>query len=340
MSLAKLIGVFVCSGILLACGVDGANSQACPYRNGIPATANCLRNPNPTPIPGGMGGVLMTPANCVRVRPHAIASLYSYDDGACHPVRSRLVASPQNLVLLKDANDFLPPNYKKMVTQTSNFHGYLYCDDLSNTLILAFRGSVSLTPFDRNAIDDWFNTNLVQHLRIKSPQYQYAEDVAYEVKTQWSLGAFDGMCGSGHPDFMLAGHSKGGGQAQSAAVVNSLRAAVFNSDLVSPKTFTEWLQAPWASLIVDWLTVTRRPIRQILGCEANQIDPYLAPYFAKGNVTDVRMVNDPLTKSLFLLCGNNLPHANIEWLANTTSCSADGHAIETVFRELQACTGP
>ena len=48
------------------------------------------------------------------------------------------------------------------------------------------------------------------------------------------------------------------------------------------------------------------------------------------------MTNDPIAKYFLPYC--NLPHADIEWLTDTSDCSAsDGHAIATVIRELRAC---
>ena len=51
---------------------------------------------------------------------------------------------------------------------------------------------------------------------------------------------------------------------------------------------------------------------------------------------DVRMVNDPLVKWLHDTFGCRLPHANVDWLIDTLSCSADdGHSMETIVRELK-----
>ena len=59
-------------------------------------------------------------------------------------------------------------------------------------------------------------------------------------------------------------------------------------------------------------------------------------YFQKGSIKDVRMVNDPLTRIILGVCHDHLPHARVEWVSNTLSCSSDGHAIVTVVRELQS----
>jgi hypothetical protein len=163
-------------------------------------------------------------------------------------------------------------------------------------------------------------------------QYQAAKDVTYLIKKDWSRGDFNGLCGKGHPSFVLSGHSKGGGQAQYAAVKNGLKASVFNAAPVNPSIFSDWTLTPDASLIA------RRTCGvQACGGSLPADVKIFTDYFATGKIHDVRMVNDPLTIYLFPICGNLLPHAPIEWLLDTLTCSANGHGIETVVRELHAC---
>ncbi len=277
----------------------------------------------------------MTPVSCASALTSALASLYSYDDFGCHPGNSN-PAESNSLRFLNDATDFFPPNYRRQSLER-NFRGTLYCDAESNTLILAFRGSVSLTPFlDQNQIDDWFNTNFLQHLGDRPLQYEMAEDAADRIEILWSRGDFDNQCSSGHPTFLLTGHSKGGGQAQFAAIRTRQRAIVFNSDIANPVIFSDWMLGPRSNIIA-------RRIQSVRGCIYGQFVPNLlvhATYLTSGRVKDVRLVNDPLTEELFTVCRDNLPHAPIEWLINTMSCSSDGHAIETVLRELQICAMP
>jgi hypothetical protein len=116
--------------------------------------------------------------------------------------------------------------------------------------------------------------------------------------------------------------------------------------MLNPVIFDDWMQASednsYSSVFRDWFInpIIRRAVT-IMRCAYN--DPRLgkfAVYLRTGNIRDVRMTNDPLTKilsRLSIVCANNLPHAQIEWLYNTSSCSAKGHAIETVVRELRAC---
>ena len=319
----------VCSLVLFT-----ATAQAdCPYRHGIPVPASCGSNPGPMPVP--VIGSQMARPGCVAAMTSAIASTYSYDDddATCHPANSSLSGIGQHkLTFIKSASYAFPPNYKINIANNSNFKAFLYCDVSANTLILAFRGSVSLTRLSGASLDDWIATNLAQQMGDRPLQYGAAEDVAYLIKKDWDHGAFDNVCGAGRPKFLLAGHSKGGGQAQFAAVRNQLEAFVFNSAPVNPLIFSDWVLSPHASKIA-------RRIRAAAACGGSSPAEVKGhtDYFATGRIRDVRMVNDPLTKYLFPICGYAIPHAPLEWLANTLSCSVDGHSIETVVRELHAC---
>jgi hypothetical protein len=337
LRVAGLALVLLCALIAVAPSVEKANAQACPYKSGLPSTSACKANPTPDSIPSQFSGSRMAASGCANDLNVAVASLYSYDDPSCHPAGSQ-VAGPgsRSLIFIGDAIDYLPPNWKRIVQKASDFHAGLYCDAAANALILAFRGSISLTAFTPNSIDDWIYTNLLQHLGERPLQYDAAQDVADQIKTLWNAGVFKGKCGSAQPLFFLTGHSKGGGEAQYAAVPEQLGAVVFNSDPVNPVIFTDWAVSPQAPLIA-------RVIRSAMVCRGLSF-PALrqyALYFATGKISDVRMVNDPLTKYLFPLCGNYLPHAPIEWLVNTRTCPNDGwltgHQIETVVRELDAC---
>jgi hypothetical protein len=119
---------------------------------------------------------------------------------------------------------------------------------------------------------------------MKPAQYGYAEDVAFLVKDQWDHAAFDGTCGPGHPAFILAGHSKGGGEAQSASVINGLRVIVFNSDIVNPRTFTDWMQVPFVDRVSDYLRRVNRPIQSILGCTPSSVSRDIETYLTSGNI--------------------------------------------------------
>jgi hypothetical protein len=173
-----------------------------------------------------------------------------------------------------------------------------------------------------------------------------AEAAADQVQKDLSNGLFDEKCGSGRPRLLLTGHSKGGGLAQYAGARVQLDAIVYNSDMLTPLIFSDWLQTRQdnsvSSVFFDaFINPIVRRAQSVFGC-LGQTDPRLRKfdkYFAKGKVIDVRMTNDPLTEWLYRACGNNLPHAPIKWLYNTSTCSADGHGMETVVRELKACAG-
>jgi hypothetical protein len=278
----------------------------------------------------------MTTTECSNAKVGARASLYSYNDPTC-PLSSVNFLNLDNLRLkfVTDGANVLPTEYQQMV-KAYDFHASLYCDLGANTLILAFRGSASLTQLDQNDLSDWYDTNFLQHLGARPLQYSAAADTAELI--QRHLADYDNVCGSEAPRFILAGHSKGGGQAQYAAIRRELEAIVFNADLVNPIIFDDWMLYPPALLapIYSYL----RAFRSTLSCAVGQSDidvQLLIAYFGTGRIKDIRMVNDPLTKTLFDVCRGNAPHAPINWLVNTLSCSSGGHSIETVVHELKAC---
>jgi len=283
----------------------------------------------------------MTAVSCADAMIYAIASMYSYDDLGCHAANTTLRAGMRSLKFIDDAVAYLSPNWRRIVSQGSNSRGRLYCDTDANVLILVFTGSLppsSALAGDPNAIDDWLFTSIPAHLGERPLQYEFAEDAADQIEKRWSDGHFDTVCGSGRPKLMLTGHSKGGGQAQYAAAKIQLDAVVFNSDIVNPVIADDGLFTAHAGS-------TQRFILSITGCLTGQFGGALksyTQYLATGRIRDVRMVNDFLIKMFFRACGNNLPHAPIEWLVDTLNCSAGdhGHEIDTIIRELQACARP
>ncbi len=93
-----------------------------------------------------------------------------------------------------------------------------------------------------------------------------ASDVADLIKRQWVRGEFDKLCGHGHrPELVLAGHSKGGGQATFAAVHLMLNAVVFNADPINPMIFTDWVFSKDAPLVLQWLRNGARASDLLLG---------------------------------------------------------------------------
>jgi hypothetical protein len=338
------------ASIIVAClfvaNISGANSQtASNCTNALPLTASCTNNSNFTPIPSNLDGTRLAVPGCANALIYAIASLYSYDDLTCYPSAGTPVgASAFQLKFVQDAIDALNANERKRVSQDSNFRATLYCHTQSNTLILAFRGSLSIVPplgdltsfFDW--VNDWLGTNVLMHLGPRPAQYEFAQDTADDVERLWSLGAFDQICGPGRPKLVLTGHSKGGGQAQYAAVPFNLDAIVFNSDLVNPTISREWLLGRYVPEFVRTLVAFVYGLQSICGGghSDSKMKQY-ADYLKTDRIKDIRMANDRLVK-LLSLC--DLPHAKIGWLEDTLTCpDADGHAITTVIRALQVCTG-
>jgi hypothetical protein len=334
MRWAGVVGTLIVALDVLSIGAGyGQSGPNCPVPIGRFLETSCTPNVVPADLPPGMGGRWMTRTSCGDSLAYAIASLFSYNDPYCHSVNTMLNNGSHELKLLQELPDYFTA-YLTRVSAENNFHATLYCGP-SNHLMLAFRGSVELTSFsdlsDPIVRDDWIYTNFLQHLGSRPLQYELAETAADLIERAWSHGAYDGRCGVGRPAFLLTGHSKGGGQAQFAAVRLKLAAVVFNSDMVNPVVFDDWMQTGRAG------TLAQRAQSILCRGELDQsLRPFVA-YFGSGRVRDVRMVNDPVTRILFGLCGHNLPHAPIEWLANTSMCSNDGHGMRTVIRELDNC---
>ena len=330
---------FICAFVLMAsavCTTNGQGAQSCPYPSGFSIIATCGPNPSPDSIPSPPGGFQMTTGDCANVMIAALAALYSYNDPTCHQANSNLATfRAAQLKYVKDATEVLPAEYKQRA-EAYNFQATIYCDLGTNTLILAYRGSESLTQFNQNDVDDWYITNFLQHLGDRPVQYQAAADTAELI--QQHFGEYEGTCGSGRPNFILAGHSKGGGQAQYAAVRRKQIAIVFNSDMVNPIIYSDWMLYPsvWIAPLIKYLRAYRSTLACSAGINSADVKTVIA-YYQTGRIVDVRMVNDPLTKILFDVCHGNVPHAPINWLINRLSCSDSGHSIETVVHELKAC---
>ena len=64
-----------------------------------------------------------------------------------------------------------------------DFYATLYCEISTKLLVLAIRGSVSLTDIATSAgVADWISTNFLQHLADRPIQYRAARDTADAVK--------------------------------------------------------------------------------------------------------------------------------------------------------------
>lgn len=317
--------VIVCS---LAWANTDASSQSC-YNPQIIPTGSCTRNPSPDPFPSGISGSPIDATKCASTSNEALASLYAYEPPSC----ARTVSGP--LEYEADAIDYLP-HYTGLDAEERDFHGAIYCDKQANKLVLAYRGTAGFDS-PSNSILDWEN-NILQHIGMRADQYMIASDVAEQVGKDWKRGYFDNKCGPGRPAFILTGHSKAGGQAQFAAKEFRLKAVVFNSDLVNPTISTEsFFKPPYDALepnFIKFIDILFHFGEALVYCRRTDFDNRLQS-FMNYNVRDVRMVNDPL---VWLIQHCNLPHAPIEWISDTSTCSVNhGHAIATVVRELQVC---
>ena len=243
---------------------------------------SCGVNPSSDPIPTNLGGRRLSVDECAGTLVYALASLYAYDDPGCDSTGNRV--DPE-IGIVGDAIDYLPDYYKERA-ERSNFHGTLYCDTDYDTLILAYRGPVEpdiTRSFDSSQIADWYATNIAQHIGIRPLQYEVASDVADLLKRQWGRGEFDGLCGkNGRPGLLLAGHSKGGGEAIFAAVHLMLNAVVFNADPVNPLIFSDWALSPDAPAILQWLQSAGQNVQSVLGCFPNPLDDELTRYYSSG----------------------------------------------------------
>jgi hypothetical protein len=321
-----------------ATGIARGQTDAVCSGASLENQSNCRLNLSVDPIPAGLGGSIIDIPGCNSALIFAFSASYSYDERRCS-----IINGPENstMTVIADALDFLPKYYKSKAEEW-DFHGTLYCDSLSKTLILAYRGSVPLTAFASvNGIEDWYNTNVMQHLGIQPLQYQVAADVAEIVKRNLISGALDGRCGSGRSRLVLTGHSKGGAEAQFAAAQNRLTAIVFNSDVVNPVAFNDWILSPNAPEIFNWARAVGRSIQSVIGCSNNVQTSTNANelnyFYNSGDVRDIRLVSDPIAKYFLPYC--HVPHAPIEWLSDTLTCSAnDGHSILNLIRELRECS--
>jgi|SRR5271166_1876291 len=314
--------IFSTAFVANVCVREAEATPSCSNLGGVPVAA-CSRNPAPHAISSVLGGAKMESAACASVLVEALASLYSYDDPNCYP-RDSMIDS--RLKYLGNAVSYLS-YFDQGPAKDAHLEGSLYCESSSNVLLFAFRGSEDPRDIlNQGWYPDW-ETNVVAHVGPTPRQYIYAFNAADNVKTGWISGRFDNACGQGRPKLLeLTGHSKGGAEAQLAAVGVELKAIVFNSDWLAQSALTD-VPVPHSS---------GQDRNQAIRCFPS-INDSLREYYKSGAIQDVRMVNDPLLDILLgFRC--SLPHANVEWLVDTSSCSAgDGHSIATVIRELKAC---
>src|SRR5271170_1425080 len=108
MKLPRYAATASCVCELLIGSIGDASSQTGPRCSIIPMPV-CSTNPRSRPIPSGMLGKRMVMADCASALPEALASLYSYDDPACHPAEQAVSPDPK---FVQDATSSLPEEFK------------------------------------------------------------------------------------------------------------------------------------------------------------------------------------------------------------------------------------
>jgi hypothetical protein len=101
--------------------------------SGVSSVSSCPVNPNPAPIPSGLGGIALTPDLCSDAIIYALASLYSYNDPGCHRLNTDIVNTSHTLRLLEELNNIFTAPVLMRLSIENNFHGTLYCDAASST---------------------------------------------------------------------------------------------------------------------------------------------------------------------------------------------------------------
>jgi hypothetical protein len=216
------------------CSADAQTigGSACPYIDGPPA-ATCTPNHNSKAIPSAYKGDLMQPPACADVLSQALASLYSYDDASCRQLDSNIGSDLKFIGDIKGKLAYF--SHKR--AEDEHLEGDLFCDTRDNILVIAFRGSVGFGNVSgKGWYQDWKTNGMATYLHELPLQFEYAYDAVDRVKEVWAEGRFDGHCGA-KPQLLLTGHSKGGAEAQLAAIGLELKAVVFNSLLIEPSIF-------------------------------------------------------------------------------------------------------
>jgi hypothetical protein len=332
LTLTVVAGACILANVTLAYGQSGPNCSGEHF-------AVCGSNPNPSSIPSNLGGARMTADTCANVLVEALASSYSYDDPACY--RST-IQSGNDLHYVGDALEYLTPGFGDLA-RDYDLSASLYCSTGSSpSLVLAFRGSARLTPslltplLTADQFSDWIATNIAELMGQLSIQYIGSRDIAFQIKNALADDKLNDICGTGRPNLVLTGHSKGGGQAQYAAIEERLDAVVFNANPVNPIIFTSYMSNNDYTEITRYLRNLQREAKSVIGCFLDTPDIASTTYYGSGRIRDVRTVTDFIAK--YFLANCNIPHAPIEWLVDTFTCTAkEGHGIGSVVRELGAC---
>ncbi|MEM6455393.1 MAG: hypothetical protein AAF772_09895 [Acidobacteriota bacterium] len=104
----------------------------------------------------------------------------------------------------------------------SGFHAALYQSD-EGEVVLVFEGTNGSDPLGPDGRADWSN-NLQQGLGLSSQQYSNAIEIAQQVQNVYG------------DDFVITGHSLGGGLAAAAGTIVGVETTTFNAAGVNPNT--------------------------------------------------------------------------------------------------------
>jgi hypothetical protein len=325
----RVLGVVFACLLAAALAVEGpATAQTTACRSAAHVAPLCgSRDHHSHPIPSRIGGAPLTNGGCAEAMAKVMAAAHAYDDPYCQPVDviNEGTLGSGNLRYIGDALDYLL-FHRQPTAREAGFRGSIFCDERSKEMLLAFPGTQS-NPLYQQFYPD-LETNVLNHSAQRPLQYEFALEAADQVKVRWASHEFDDTCGSGHPALVLTGHSKGGAEAQFSAVGLVLSAVVFNSDWVALASYFD-MPLPKQKTQQQHEDIKCFPTG----------NARLREYYESGAIRDIRMVNDPLL-DILLLHGCSYPHSRVEWLADTSTCSADPidpHKIETVLRELQTC---
>ena len=131
--------------------------------------------------------------NCSNSLVYALASLYSYDNAQCDHIGPN-DGSAFALRYVTDATtEYLPPDYAADQPEDKP-RAFVYCDLGSNSLIVAFRGSVTpslfiITPLvSVDEYNDWFATNLVEFLGKLTRAIWWVEGYRVQYETNSGRG--------------------------------------------------------------------------------------------------------------------------------------------------------
>jgi hypothetical protein len=159
----------------------------------------------------------------------------------------------------------------------SNFRAGVYHDYISGNNLLTFKGT------DPTSIADWYN-NIKQGLMPPADQYDEAMGIAFDLRETWNGPTGPVYTPTNPINWLITGHSLGGGLAAAASMVSGFDAITFNAAGVNLNTLNQFYRRDLTtvgqmqneargkitSYVVDWdiLTAAQDGISWLgwLGC--------------------------------------------------------------------------